>query len=130
MKKKILLPILSIAIMAVMVLSITLATGDVASTPTSCAQMEATTTVLAALTPKMVSKAVTKLKKDRVPKINGKYYAVIHPSVAEDLRNGGFRRALDIVLLLHVLDEGQGEHQPPHADDHDGKDLGHGAGIA
>ena len=31
--------------------------------------------------------AVTKLKKDRVPKINGKYYAVIHPSVVEDLRN-------------------------------------------
>jgi N4-gp56 family major capsid protein len=49
--------------------------------------MEATATVMAAFTPKMVSKAVTKLKKDRVPKINGKYYAVIHPSVAEDLRN-------------------------------------------
>ena len=67
--------------------NITLATGEVASTPNSCALMEATATVMAALTPKMVSKAVTKLKKDRVPKINGKYYAVIHPSVAEDLRN-------------------------------------------
>ena len=67
--------------------NITLATGEVASTPTSCATMEATATVMAAFTPKMVSKAVTKLKKDRVPKINGKYYAVIHPSVAEDLRN-------------------------------------------
>lgn len=39
------------------------------------------------LTPTMVAKAVTKMKKDRVPKINGKYYAVISPSVAEDLRN-------------------------------------------
>lgn len=39
------------------------------------------------LTPDMVNKAVTKLKKDRVPTINGKYYAVIHPSVAYDLRS-------------------------------------------
>ena len=34
----------------------------------------------------MVAKAVTKMKKDRVPTIGGKYYAVIHPSVAYDLR--------------------------------------------
>ena len=39
------------------------------------------------LTPAMVNRAVTKMKKDRVPRINGKYVAVIHPSVAEDLRN-------------------------------------------
>lgn len=38
------------------------------------------------LTPDMVAKAVTKLKKDRVPTINGKYVAIIHPSVAYDLR--------------------------------------------
>ena len=38
------------------------------------------------LTPDMVAKAVTKLKKDRVPTIGGKYYAVVHPSVAYDLR--------------------------------------------
>jgi N4-gp56 family major capsid protein len=38
------------------------------------------------LTPKMVAKAATQLKKNRVPKINGKYVAVIHPSVAHDLR--------------------------------------------
>ena len=38
------------------------------------------------LTPDMIAKAVTKMKKDRVPTINGKYYAVIHPSVAYDLR--------------------------------------------
>ena len=67
--------------------NITLADGTVASTPTNCASMEASATVMAAFTPKMVAKAVTKLKKDRVPKINGKYYAVIHPSVVEDLRN-------------------------------------------
>ena len=67
--------------------NITLADGTVASTPTNCATMEASATVMAAFTPTMVAKAVTKLKKDRVPKINGKYYAVIHPSVVEDLRN-------------------------------------------
>ena len=39
-----------------------------------------------ALTPAMVNKAVTILKKNRVPRINGRYYAVIHPSVAHDLR--------------------------------------------
>ena len=66
--------------------NITLATGAKASTPTTCATMEASDTVMSLLTPDMVAKAVTKLKKDRVPTINGKYYAVIHPSVAYDLR--------------------------------------------
>ena len=66
--------------------NITLATGEVASTPTSPATMEASATVMSMLTPAMVNKVVTKMKKDRVPRINGKYYAVIHPSVAEDLR--------------------------------------------
>lgn len=66
--------------------NITLATGEVASTPTAPGEMEATATVMSALTPDMVAKAVTKFKKDRVPTINGKYYAVIHPSVAYDLR--------------------------------------------
>ena len=68
--------------------NITLATGAVTgATPTSPAGMEASDTVCSLLTPEMVSKCVTKMKKDRVPTINGKYYAVIHPSVAEDLRN-------------------------------------------
>lgn len=66
--------------------NITLSTGAVAGTPTAHNQMEATSTVVSLLTPKMVAKAVTKLKKERVPTINGKYYAVIHPSVAHDLR--------------------------------------------
>ena len=67
--------------------NITLATGAVSgATPTACNLMEASTTVMAALTPDMIAKAVTKMKKDRVPTINGKYYAVIHPSVAYDLR--------------------------------------------
>ena len=66
--------------------NITLATGAVASTPTSPAQMEATAEVMSVLTPDSVSKAVTIMKKNRVPTINGKYYAVIHPSVAYDLR--------------------------------------------
>jgi N4-gp56 family major capsid protein len=67
--------------------NITLETGAAAGTPTACNAMEASATVMSALTPKMVAKAVTKMKKDRVPTIGGKYYAVIHPSVAHDLRN-------------------------------------------
>ena len=67
--------------------NITLADGTVAGTPTAANLMEASSTVMSLLTPKMVSKAATKMKKDRVPTINGKYYAVIHPSVAHDLRN-------------------------------------------
>ena len=66
--------------------NITLDTGAVAGTPTSCATMEASATVMCLLTPDSVAKAVTIMKKNRVPTINGKYYAVIHPSVAYDLR--------------------------------------------
>ena len=66
--------------------NITLATGAVAGTPTSPATMEATAEVMCLLTPDAVAKAVTIMKKNRVPTINGKYYAVIHPSVAYDLR--------------------------------------------
>lgn len=72
-------------------------TGAFISTPTSCATMgaggttgsgsEAKSDGWSLLTPDMVNKAVTKLKKDRVPTINGKYAAVIHPSVAYDLRS-------------------------------------------
>ena len=66
--------------------NVTIATGAVASTPTSPATMEATTELMCLLTPDSVAKAVTIMKKNRVPTINGKYYAVIHPSVAYDLR--------------------------------------------
>ena len=70
--------------------NVTLATGAasaiVPGDGSPCALMEASATVVALLTPKMVAKVVTKMKKDRVPTINGKYYAVIHPSVAHDLR--------------------------------------------
>lgn len=66
--------------------NITLATGAVASTPTTPGSMEASATVMSMLTPDAVNKAVTIMKKNRVPRINGKYYAVIHPSVAYDLR--------------------------------------------
>ncbi|MBQ7435005.1 MAG: N4-gp56 family major capsid protein [Oscillospiraceae bacterium] len=66
--------------------NITLATGAVASTPTTPATMEGSATVMSKLTPEMVNKAVTIMKKNRVPRIGGKYYAVIHPSVAHDLR--------------------------------------------
>ena len=57
------------------------------STPTTPATMGAAAADgFAYLTPEMVNKAVTIMKKNRVPKINGKYFAVIHPSVAYDLR--------------------------------------------
>ena len=38
------------------------------------------------LTPDMVKKAATWLKKNKAPKINGSYVAIVHPSVAHDLR--------------------------------------------
>ena len=67
--------------------NVTLATGEVTgATPTACNLMEASTTVMAILSSNMVAKAVTIMKKNRVPTINGKYYAVIHPSVSYDLR--------------------------------------------
>jgi len=67
--------------------NINLTTGEkVGATPATCEAMEATLESMSALTPDMVAKAVTKLKKDKVPTIGGKYCAVIHPSVAYDLR--------------------------------------------
>ena len=39
------------------------------------------------LTSKFVNKVATVLKKNKVPTINGDYVAIIHPSVAMDLRN-------------------------------------------
>lgn len=66
-------------------------TGAFVSTPTSPAAMGAGGGTSGAdgwsmLTPAMVNKAVTIMKKNRVPRINGRYYAVVHPSVAHDLR--------------------------------------------
>ena len=66
--------------------NVTLATGAAAGTPTNCAAMEASATVMSVLNPAMIAKAVTIMKKNRVPAINGKYYCVLHPSVAHDLR--------------------------------------------
>ena len=63
------------------------AEGNYASTPDSRAARAAGATKVAHLTPKMVNKAVTAMKKNKVPTMSGgKYVAVIHPSVAEDLR--------------------------------------------
>ena len=66
--------------------NVNIADGSFVSTPKTAAEMEATATVMSMLTPDMVAKAVTIMKKNRVPTINGKYYMVIHPSVAYDLR--------------------------------------------
>ena len=66
--------------------NVNIADGTKVGTPTAANLMEATDTVRSMLTSDMVAKAVTIMKKNRVPTINGKYYAVIHPSVVEDLR--------------------------------------------
>ena len=66
--------------------NVSLQSGEVVGTPKSCAEMEASETAMSLLTPDMVARAVTKLRKDKVPTIGGKYCAVIHPSVAYDLR--------------------------------------------
>ena len=62
--------------------------GSTVTQPTAPAQMGASATNgWAKLTPDMVNRVVTKMKKARVPRINGKYVAVVHPSVAYDLRS-------------------------------------------
>lgn len=63
------------------------ADGNYVSTPETRAALAAGINNIAYLTPKMVNKAVTAMKKNKVPTFSGgKYLAVIHPSVAEDLR--------------------------------------------
>ena len=62
------------------------ADGSVNATPTQNSALVEDATYHCHLTPEMVNKAVTVMKKNRVPRIGGKYYAVIHPSVAHDLR--------------------------------------------
>ena len=66
---------------------ITNADGSVGAPPTSMGGLVDNASYNCRMTAELVNKAATKLKKDKVPKINGRYYAVIHPSVAEDLRN-------------------------------------------
>ncbi len=62
-------------------------TGAFVSAPLAQYDMRNSDAAAALLTPDMVNQAVTKLKKDRVPTIGGKYVAVIHPSVSYDLRS-------------------------------------------
>ena len=60
--------------------------GKSFGTPTSCKEMAGGDYgVTSRLTPAMINKAVLIMKKNRVPRINGRYYAVVHPSVARDL---------------------------------------------
>lgn len=62
-------------------------TGAYVSTPgTETALQTALATYNCDLTPDMIAKAVTNLKKGGAPTINGKYVAVIHPSVTYSLR--------------------------------------------
>ena len=57
-------------------------TGGAATEVTSRDGLDST----AKLTPALVNKAATYLKKMKAPKIDGKYVAIIHPSVGYDLR--------------------------------------------
>ena len=63
------------------------ADGKYLSTPETRSALAGASANVAYMTPKMVNKAVTAMKKNKVPPMAGnKYIAVIHPSVAEDLR--------------------------------------------
>jgi N4-gp56 family major capsid protein len=63
------------------------AEGKYLSTPETRSELAAGKANVAYLTPKMINKVVTALKKNKVPTFaNGKYVAVVHPSTAEDLR--------------------------------------------
>jgi N4-gp56 family major capsid protein len=63
------------------------ADGKYLSTPETRSELVAGKANVAYLTPKMINKVVTALKKNKVPAFaNGKYIAVVHPSTAEDLR--------------------------------------------
>ncbi len=66
---------------------VTLATGAFSAAVTAEKGLVEDGTYGCRITAEAINKAVTKMKKDRVPRINGKYYAVIHPAVAHDLRN-------------------------------------------
>ena len=69
--------------------NILVAGNSVAYCPTKDGQAIATRENLdngCVLTPDMVSQAATWLKKNKAPKIDGSYVALIHPSVAYDLR--------------------------------------------
>ena len=69
---------------------ITLATGAFHQAVTAEKGLNWGSTYGCPLTPDTVNRAVTIMKKNRVPRINNKYYAVIHPSVAHDLRNSEY----------------------------------------
>ena len=84
--------------------NVTVSTGAVESTPESCAQMKDTASIKCYLTDKMVKKAVTVMKKNKVPRIGGYYVGVVHPSVAEDLRNcPGFEEAMKYASPENML---------------------------
>lgn len=56
------------------------------ATPVSETELQGSNGVVSMLTSEMVRKAVRILKRDKAEKINNRYYAVIHPSVAFDLQ--------------------------------------------
>lgn len=87
------------------------AAGSYEKTPTSGGGLvHDSTNGYTYLTSDMVNKAVTKLKKDRAAKINGKYVAVVHPSVAYDLRNSdGWNEAHKYAATTQIFNGEIGE---------------------
>ena len=69
--------------------NILVAGNSVMYCPNGDAEVESRAGITSAciLTPDVVNRAATWLKKNKAPKINGSYVALIHPSVAYDLRN-------------------------------------------
>ena len=61
--------------------------GTVVSTPVTLYGVQAESGAFCRFTPDLVARAVTRLKKQNAPTLEGKYVAVIHPSVAYDLRS-------------------------------------------
>ena len=75
--------------------------GSTETPVTSRADLDST----AVLTPKMINKAVTFLKKNKAPRYSGNtYVAIIHPSVAEDLRESNewkeFHKYADVAPIF------------------------------
>lgn len=90
--------------------NITLETGKSSGTPKAPNEMEATDLVLCKMTPDSVNRVATYLKKHKVPRIDGKYVAIIHPSVAYDLRaNDGWTEVHKYAATTEIFNGEIGE---------------------
>ena len=78
-----------------------------------------------------VNKAVTKLKKNKTPKINGKYICIIHPSVSEDLRESeGWIEAHKYAAVTEIFNGEIGELHGVRFIESNEAPIFHGANLA